>query len=122
MKNVCRQGLRGFKYSICCQIEKSAHTADDEFGIHLRNLPVIFNEEWDYSPKLHKLYNPFCEPLAVKQEGFFKINGWFEYLSADAIVEIKVEEQKALGLILLVLFQRLFLGRSTFLSFALLRL
>ncbi|XP_065836545.1 uncharacterized protein [Oscarella lobularis] len=81
MKNVCQQGLRGFKYSICCQIR----TADDKFGIHLRSLPVIFNEDWDYSPKLPKLYNPFCEPLAVKQEEFFKINGWFEGLSADAI-------------------------------------
>ena len=74
MKNVCEQGMNGFKYSICCQTKK----ADRKIGIDFKSLRVIFNEECDYSEpprKIPKLYNPFNEPLSLRKEDF-QMDSW----------------------------------------------
>ena len=76
MENVCRQGMRGFKYNICCQTNKAV-CVDKEFGVDPGSLCVILNAEGGYSPENPRLYNPFDEPLTVKPEEFLRINCWF---------------------------------------------
>ncbi|XP_065846196.1 uncharacterized protein [Oscarella lobularis] len=82
MKNVCMQGMRGFKYSICCQTKKAARK-NEEFGIDPEDLSVIFDEDGDSSSepprKISKVYfNPFNEPLSRRQQEF-EIDCWFEH-------------------------------------------
>ena len=81
MKSICQQGMRGFKYSICCQI-KEAIQIEKELGIDLSNLAVIYSDEEEYSPSVVQLSNPFDEPLAANGEDFLQINVWFEQLPA----------------------------------------
>ncbi|XP_065831023.1 uncharacterized protein [Oscarella lobularis] len=82
MKFICQQGMKGFKYSICCQIRKAVHI-DKEFVIDLTSLPVIYSDEDEYSPNVAYLCNPFDEPLAAGREDFRQINFWFEQLPAS---------------------------------------
>ncbi|XP_065839397.1 uncharacterized protein [Oscarella lobularis] len=87
MKSVCQQGMKGFKYRICCQTKKAVRR-DEEFCIDLKSLPVSFDEDCDSSPpsKLSRLdtymYNPFGEPLAKEQEDF-QMECWFEHQMSD---------------------------------------
>ena len=84
MKRVCQQGMKGFKYLICCQTKKAVRR-DEEFCIALESLPVIFDEACQSFPssKNFRVYNPFGEPLALKQRDF-QINYWFEEQLHDA--------------------------------------
>ena len=81
MKSICQQGMRGFKYSICCQIKEASHI-DKELGIDLSSLAVIYSDEEEYSPSVAQLSNPFDEPLAANGEDLLQINIWFEQLPA----------------------------------------
>ena len=83
MKNVCRQGLTGFKYSICCQTRKAVLTGK-ELAIEIKSLSVIAAEESEeYLPKMSKVYNPFDIPLSLKREEYVRINCWFGCLLAE---------------------------------------
>ena len=79
MKSICQQGMRGFKYSICCQIRKAVNSGN-ECGIDLSSLPVIYSDEDEYCPNLPRLFNPFDEPLATNPDDLFQINFWFGQL------------------------------------------
>ncbi|XP_065846207.1 uncharacterized protein [Oscarella lobularis] len=83
MKHVCQQGMRGFKFSVCCQTKKAVRKAE-EFSIDFESLPVIIGEDCDYSPKNPKLYTPFNVPLAVKREELLRINCWFRHQRLDS--------------------------------------
>ena len=82
MKNVCQQGMKGFKYRICCQTKKAVRR-DEEICIDLKSLPVIFDEDCDSSPRFDTyMYNPFGEPLA-KEQADFQMECWFEHQLSD---------------------------------------
>ena len=76
MKSICQQGMRGFKYNICCQIRQASHIGE-ELGIDLSNLPVIYSGEEEYSPNDTHLFNPFDELVTSNHEDFLQINFWF---------------------------------------------
>ena len=76
MTSICQQGMRGFKYVICCQI-REAVGADGQLDIDDRSLPVLLKEKYKYSPREAKLYNKFGKRLRVKSEDFLRINCWF---------------------------------------------
>ena len=79
MKNVCMQGMSGFRYSICCQTKKAARR-DGEFGIDPKEL-FVFDEDSDDSSqpprKIPRVYfNPFDEPISKKQQEL-NVDCWF---------------------------------------------
>ncbi|XP_065846029.1 uncharacterized protein [Oscarella lobularis] len=76
MKSICQQGMRGFKYNICCQIRQASHIGE-ELGIDLSHLPVIYSGEEEYSPNDTHLFNPFDELVTANHEDFLQINFWF---------------------------------------------
>ena len=80
MQSICQQGLRGFKFSICCQIQEAL---DRSLDIDFKFLPLLQKEKYKYSPRDAKLYNNFGKRLDVNSEGFSRINCWFKQ-SSDA--------------------------------------
>ena len=82
MKSICHQGMRGFKYDICCQIREASHIGK-ELGIDLSNLPVIYSGKEEYSPNDTHLFNPFDELVTANREDFLQINFWFGQLRAS---------------------------------------
>ena len=89
MKSICQQGVRGFRYSICCQIREASRIGEEK-GIDLSNLPLIYNGKEEYSPNVSHLFNPFDEPLSVHREDFLRMNYWFGQLPASS--KSKTEE------------------------------
>ena len=78
MKSVCNQGLRGFKYRVCCQIKKTS-LIENELHMDLKNLPVIMSKGYEYSPEHCKLYNLDDDLLKnLDSEEHRRVNCWFE--------------------------------------------
>ncbi|XP_065844414.1 uncharacterized protein [Oscarella lobularis] len=82
MKNVCQQGMEGFKYSTCSQIEEAVR-ADGHLNIDVKSLPVLQREELEYFPSNPKLYNIFGKRLRVQADDLFRINCWFGHQLGD---------------------------------------
>ncbi|XP_065830699.1 uncharacterized protein [Oscarella lobularis] len=77
MRKICYQGMGGFDYSICCQLEEAVHK-DKHLDICLKNLPVLSTKKASkYCPKDEKLYNKFGKRVPVDPEDFSRINCWF---------------------------------------------
>ncbi|XP_065831585.1 uncharacterized protein [Oscarella lobularis] len=84
MRKICYQGMRGFDYRICCQLDEAVR-GDKHLDIDLKNLPVLSTKEAsNYSPVDAKLYNKFGKRLQIKQKDFRRINCWFEDQPPDA--------------------------------------
>ena len=96
MESVCQQGMKGFKYRICCQTKKAVRR-DEEFCIDLKSLSVSFDEDCDSSPPSNLprldayMYNPYGEPLAREKEDF-QMECWCEHQ------RLKVKGQKCVWL------------------------
>ncbi|XP_065831560.1 uncharacterized protein [Oscarella lobularis] len=77
MKKICYQGMGGFDYSVCCQLEEAVRR-DKHLDINLKDLPVLCTKKASkYCPKDGKLYNKFGKRVPVDPEDFSRINCWF---------------------------------------------
>ncbi|XP_065831628.1 uncharacterized protein [Oscarella lobularis] len=77
MKKICYQGMGGFAYSICCQLEEAVRR-DMHLDINLISLPVLSTKNASkYCPKDDKLYNKFGKRVPVDPEEFSRIKCWF---------------------------------------------
>ncbi|XP_065842820.1 uncharacterized protein [Oscarella lobularis] len=76
MRSICRQGMAGFEYGVCCQIQSTVNK-EGHLDIDVKGLPVLQKEKFEYSPKDAKLYSKFFKRLSAKPEDFLRINCWF---------------------------------------------
>ena len=104
MKKICYQGMGGFDYSICCQLEEAVRR-EKHLDINLKNLPVLCAKKASkYCPTDGKLYNKFGKRVPVDPEDFSRINCWFGVQPIDDLLRsIQGEFAIALNLIMLYL-------------------
>ncbi|XP_065830864.1 uncharacterized protein [Oscarella lobularis] len=78
MRKICYQGMGGFDYSVCCQLEEAVRRGK-HLDIDLKNLPVLSTRKKFeyYSPRNAKLYNKFGKRLPVDPADFLRIHCWF---------------------------------------------
>ena len=110
MKKICYQGMGGFDYSICCQLEEAVRR-DKHLDINVKNLPVLSTKKASkYCVKDDKLYNKFGKRVPVDPEEFSRIKCWFGLQPIDdKLRSIQGEFAIALSLINYVILQVPFL-------------